>query len=261
MNMKTNNCAVKVEGHTGILTVGTDGEVDLDTAMCKEMEECLEAMLSDDDVWVIIVAGGIENMFLPKYSQDELQSMFAEIVNSDHEYADDDEMRPLPLDDINRLVWESQKPTIAAITGMCIGGAFEFALCFDYRVAQSGSYMIGLHEASRGMFPGAGGTQRLSRMLGHARAFQLIMSAELLPPHRAARMGTVNEVTPPGQALLRAKELATLWSTQSHPLGMANIKQLVRMAADTPLGDGLKLERNRFMNQMKSWKFGGKPDG
>ena len=261
MNMQTKNCAVEIDGHAGVLIVGTDGDVDLNAALCAEIEECLEALTGDDNVWVIIVAGGIENMFLPKYSQDELQALFKSIVESDASYADDDDIKPLPLDSINRFIWESKKPTIAAITGMCLGGALEFALCFDYRVAQSGSYMIGLHEASRGMFPGAGGTQRLARMLGYAKAFQLIMSAELLPPHRAAQAGTVNEVTPPGQALARAKELAALWTEQSHPLGMANIKELVHIAADTPLESGLKLERNRFMNQMKTWKFGGKPNG
>lgn len=257
MNLKTKNCVVEVDGHTGILTIGTAGEVELDTALCAEIEGCLEALSTNDEVWVIVVTGGLEDMFLPKYSQTELQALFKDIGTSDANFDDDDDNRPLPLDGINERIWQSKKPTVAAINGACLGGALEFALCFDYRVAQSGSYLIGLHEASRGMFPGAGGTQRLSRMLGTSKAFQLIMSAELMPPHKAAREGVVDEVTPPGQALSRAKQLAGVWTSHSHPLGLANIKQLVREAPTMPLEQGLKLERNRFMNQMKTWKFGG----
>jgi enoyl-CoA hydratase/carnithine racemase len=137
------------------------------------------------------------------------------------------------------------KPVIAAISGTALAGAFEFALACDLRIAEDGEYLIGLPEAELGLLPGAGGTQRLPRTIGMPDALMHILMGKALNPRDAERKGLVHE-TVSGKALDRAMEIA--WRVSSHtPESVAYIKRLVRNAIETPLAQGLALERNLFL--------------
>jgi enoyl-CoA hydratase/carnithine racemase len=137
------------------------------------------------------------------------------------------------------------KPVIAAISGTCLAGGFEFALSCDLRIAEDGDYLIGLPEANLGLLPGAGGTQRLPRTIGTPAALMHILMGNPVPPQQAARQGLVHE-TVSGKALDRAIEIARSLSSHT-PESVACIKSLVRNATETPLSQGLALERNLFL--------------
>src|SRR6202008_1303156 len=136
------------------------------------------------------------------------------------------------------------KPVIAAISGTALAGAFEFALSCDLRIAEDGDYLIGLPEAHLGLLPGAGGTQRLPRVIGMPAALMHILMGEPLNPRQAERKGLVHE-TVSGKALDRAVEIAHRLAKHP-PESLAFIKRLVRNATETPLAQGRALERNLF---------------
>ena len=138
------------------------------------------------------------------------------------------------------------KPVIAAISGTALAGAFEFTLACDLRIAEDGDYLIGLPEVNLGLLPGAGGTQRLPRTIGMPAALMHILMGNPVSPREAERKGMVHE-TVSGKALDRAMEIARRLSTYA-PEAVANIKRLVRNAVETPLAQGLALERNLFLN-------------
>ena len=136
-------------------------------------------------------------------------------------------------------------PVIAAISGTALAGAFEFALSCDLRIAEDGDYLIGLPEAHLGLLPGAGGTQRLPRIIGMPGALMHILMGNPLNPREAEKKGLVHE-TVSGKALDRAMEIARRLSLHP-PEAVAYIKRLVRNATETPLAEGLALERNLFL--------------
>lgn len=137
------------------------------------------------------------------------------------------------------------KPVIAAISGTAIAGAFEFTLACDLRVAEDGDYLLGLPEVNLGLLPGAGGTQRLPRTIGTSAALMHILMGVALSPREAERKGLVH-LTIDGKALDQAMEIAhRLVSFPAESL--AYVKRLVRGAMDTPLAQGLALERNLFL--------------
>jgi enoyl-CoA hydratase/carnithine racemase len=124
------------------------------------------------------------------------------------------------------------KPVIAAISGTALAGAFEFALSCDLRIAEDGDYQIGLPEATLGLLPGAGGTQRLPRTIGTAAALMHILMGATLSPREAERKGLVHE-TVSGKALDRAMVIARHLAKHT-PESVAYIKRLVRWRKDWP---------------------------
>ena len=134
-------------------------------------------------------------------------------------------------------------PTIAAIEGWCLGGGLELALTCDLRVAARDA-QLGTPEVQRGIFPGGGGTQRLARLLGAARAKELMFLGDAMSGAEAAAWGLVNRVTEPGAALATALELAQRLAAAA-TVAIATIKGLVDDGLDVDLATGLALERSR----------------
>jgi enoyl-CoA hydratase len=137
------------------------------------------------------------------------------------------------------------KPTIAAISGTALAGAFELTLACDLRIAQDGEYLIGLPESNIGLLPGAGGTQKLARTIGTPAALAHILLGAPVSPQDAARQGLVHK-TVNGKAIDGALEMARRLAALPKD-SLASIKRLVRNAIETPLEKGLALERNLFM--------------
>jgi enoyl-CoA hydratase/carnithine racemase len=131
-------------------------------------------------------------------------------------------------------------PTIAAIEGNALGGGLEIALCCDLRVA-SDRAKIGLPEVRLAVTPGAGGTQRLPRVVGPARAKELILTGKVLTAEEAERIGLVNEVVPAGQAVARATEIGEEIALRG-PIAVREAKRLIDLAIETEIGDGLTAE-------------------
>ena len=106
-----------------------------------------------------------------------------------------------------RAIMDCPKPLIAAVEGYALGGGLELALCADIIIAGEGA-KLGLPEVKVGILPGAGGTQKLARLVGRHRAMLLIMTGRMFGAAEALGMGVVSEVAPTGQALQRALDVA-----------------------------------------------------
>lgn len=131
-------------------------------------------------------------------------------------------------------------PTIAAIEGNALGGGLELALCCDLRICSAGA-RLGLPEVRLAVTPGAGGTQRLPRVVGPARAKELILTGRILTAEQAERIGLVNEVVPDGQARSRAEVVAEEIAERG-PLAVREAKRLIDAAWELDVDAGLAAE-------------------
>ncbi|MCC7485730.1 MAG: enoyl-CoA hydratase/isomerase family protein [Burkholderiales bacterium] len=141
-------------------------------------------------------------------------------------------------------------PTIAVVNGAALGGGCEIALACDLRVIASGA-TIGLTEVRVGAIPGAGGTQRLPRVIGRALALELMMTGEPITGTRAAAIGLVNAALPLEELDARARSLATVIASRS-PFGVRRIKRLVYEGLEMPEREAVKRERECLKQVLSS---------
>src|SRR5207253_4407249 len=132
------------------------------------------------------------------------------------------------------------KPTIAAIRGYCVGGGLEMALACDLRVAAEDA-KLGLTEVKRGLIPGAGGTQRLTRAVGITKALEICLTGDTVTGSEAQRLGLVNAAVPANRVLQAAEDLANR-ILQGAPMSVAFIKEAIKKGVELPLEEGLRLE-------------------
>ena len=132
-------------------------------------------------------------------------------------------------------------PTVAAIDGWCLGGGLELALACDFRVAGTGA-TFGLPEVGIGILPSSGGTHRLVRLVGAAKAKELVLLGERLPAADAAAAGLVTQLAPAGEALGRALAIARRIAAQP-PLAVAVARQAIDAMAESSRDAGLLVER------------------
>lgn len=138
----------------------------------------------------------------------------------------------------------TEVPLIAAVNGYAIGGGMEIALACDIRLAAENA-QFGLSEVTVGSIPGAGGTQRLPRLVGQSLAMQLLLTGDRIGADVALRAGLVSEVLPGAELLPRARELAARIAANA-PLSVRAIKRLVQLGLDAPLGTAMQLEHAAF---------------
>ena len=158
-----------------------------------------------------------------------------------------EEIRPVvsALGDALVVLEEIPKVTIAAIEGYCLGGGCELALACDFRFAAKDAE-LGQPEIALGIIPGAGGTQRLPRLVGHARARELVYSGRRVGADEALRIGLVDAVTPPGEAYLVAAHTAIRYA-KGPTQALAAAKEAMNAAALGDIRRGLGVERDVFV--------------
>ncbi len=157
-----------------------------------------------------------------------------------------DETR-LFLDELGALVnaiADFPRPVIAAISGSALGGGLEIALACDLRIADASARM-GLAEVRLGIIPGAGGTQRLSRLCGMAAAKELVLTGQRIDGERALALGLVSQVVPTGELRPAVMALATELSAAG-PLALAQAKRAVTRGFDMPIEQALAFERECY---------------
>lgn len=136
------------------------------------------------------------------------------------------------------------KPVIAAVNGYALGGGCELAMACHMRIA-SETARFGQPEINLGLFPGAGGTQRLPRLVGRGIALELMLTGEAISAQEAYRLGLVNKVVPPAELIPTAEKLAQQILAKS-PLAASIILEAVQHGMEMTLAEGLQLEANLF---------------
>jgi enoyl-CoA hydratase len=141
-----------------------------------------------------------------------------------------------------------RSPVIGAVNGLALGGGLELALACDLRVCGD-SAKLGAPEVSYGLMPAYGGTQRLARLVGPAKARELIFTGAMIPSAEALRIGLVNRVVPAGQELRAARDLAHTIAKKA-PKAVAAAKRAIASGLDGPLERGLEIEREAFESEV-----------
>jgi enoyl-CoA hydratase/carnithine racemase len=136
------------------------------------------------------------------------------------------------------------KPVVAAITGYALGGGLELALCADFRVMGE-SAKVGQPEILLGIIPGAGGTQRLPRLIGPARAKDVVFTGRFVGAEEALAMGLVDQVVPDAEVFQAARALVARYAT-GPVLALRAAKQAIDAGLDVDLATGLEIERLNF---------------
>jgi len=149
-----------------------------------------------------------------------------------------------PQTELFPLLYDLCKPIIAAINGHANGGGLEQALACDIRVAAEHAE-FGLGEVRLGWLPGAGGTQRLPRLIPLGRALEMLYTGNRIGSQEALRLGLVDHVLPMARLMSKCEEIAAE-ICKSAPLAVQRIKQAALRGLDLPLAEGLKLERQLY---------------
>lgn len=136
---------------------------------------------------------------------------------------------------------DCDKPVICAINGYALGGGLELAMTCDIRIAAPHA-KLGLPEVKVGTIPGAGGTQRLPRLIGHSDAMMMMLTGDPVDAEEALRIGLVSRVVPADTLIAEAKAIAARIAANA-PLSVRAVKRLVRSGADLPLDRAAELER------------------
>jgi enoyl-CoA hydratase/carnithine racemase len=201
-----------------------DGELlaDLDAALAE-----LEAAPADD-VRAVVVTGRGERAFSVGSDVKAFEAHRADPAAGRRRF----ELEARVAQRLARL----PMPTIAAIEGNALGGGLELALCCDLRVAAEPA-KLGLPEVRLAVTPSTGGTQRLPRIVGMARAKELLLTGRVIDAPEAWRIGLVNEVVPAGGAVTRAREIGAEIAERG-PLAVRAVKALLDAALDRPLAQG-----------------------
>jgi enoyl-CoA hydratase len=243
--MNADVLTTRVADGIAIITLGSARRIYFDQEMGDALTEALDGFAGDAKVRVVVITGGAPGYFNRHFDVAVLIDLAESLRASGREWPDNATYNGGFFDKAMALCESMPKPVIAAISGTALAGAFEFALACDLRIAEDGDYVIGLPEAHLGLLPGAGGTQRLPRTIGTPAALMHILMGNPLTPREAERKGLVHE-TVSGKALDRAMEIAQRLSLHP-PEAVACIKRLVRNSTETPLAEGLALERNLFL--------------
>jgi enoyl-CoA hydratase/carnithine racemase len=219
------------------------------TLVAPEVAELAEFVAgTGDDVRVVVFTGAAEGVFIAHYEVGELAdaSEAGGAVLAEEGAPSLHAMHRLLLS-IEAAPWVS----VAALNGSAAGGGFEFALACDFRLTSDGPWRFGLPETSVGIIPGAGGTQRMTRLIGEARAKDLILHAELLEPTRALELGLVHRVYAldafDAEVAAFAGDLAA-----RAPVALRAARRAIREGADVPLEEGLAIEQREFDRTMAS---------
>lgn len=222
----------KVEQSIGFLTLNRPEKQNaLNLAMVDEIVHCAEAFDRDSGVRCIFLSANGRSF-----------SAGADIAEMLHD-------NPIDLELRNQFAqWDRleavKKPMIGAVKGFVFGGGFELALCCDILMAASGTEFA-FPEVNLGVMPGAGGTQRLTKLVGKNKALEWLWTGERISAETAHRYGIVNRIISP--ELLEEESLRWLTElTEKPPLSLRFIKDAVQKGVDAPLMEGMQHERKNF---------------
>jgi enoyl-CoA hydratase len=223
---------VETRGRVGLIILNRPQALNaLNAEIVGEINEVLERFEADDGIGCIVVTGS-EKAFAAGADIKEMQSKsYMQAFKEDF------------IGQWDRLA-RCRKPTIAAVAGFALGGGCEVAMMCDFIIAAD-TAKFGQPEIKLGVMPGAGGTQRLARFVGKAKAMDMCLTGRMMDAAEAERCGLVSRIVPAAQLVDEAVKIATTIADMSLPATMMT-KESVNRAFETTLAEGIRFERRVF---------------
>jgi enoyl-CoA hydratase len=236
--MKYQHILVRTQDAVGIITLNRPEALNaLCDGLLQELVAALDALASDDAIGAVVLTGN-EKAFAAGADIKEMQEQsFVNLF-----------VRDFPSGP--QSVWDRipamQKPVIAAVAGYAIGGGCELAMACDFILAAD-TAKFGQPEITIGTIPGAGGTQRLTRLVGKSKAMEMCLTGRLIGAEEAERIGLVSRVVPAADLQEEAIKTAAKIASLSRP-AVTMVKEAVNAAYETTLSEGLRMERRSFQS-------------
>ncbi len=202
--------------------------------MLRALRDQIEAVRFSPDVRVVIITGAGEKAFCAGADLKERATMPPDKVK---EFI-------LTIRTLFSAIEYLNKPVIAAVNGIALGGGTEMALAADIRIA-SHNALMGLTETRLAIIPGAGGTQRLPRLVGKGKAKELIFTGQRITAEEALRIGLVNKICPLEDLLTEARNMAAM-ICETGPIAIEQAKYAINYGLETDLNTGLAIESNAY---------------
>ena len=231
--MTYENILVETQGNVGLVTLNRPKALNaLSVGLVRDLGQALDAFEGDANIRCIVLTGS-EKAFAAGAD-------IKEMVGKDYMDA--------YLEDFVTQGWERvtkcRKPVIAAVAGFALGGGCELAMMCDFIIAAD-TAKFGQPEITLGTIPGAGGTQRLTRLVGKSKAMEMVLTARMMDAAEAERSGLVSRVVPAGELIEDAIKTAQKIAEMSLPVAML-AKDSVNRALETTLAEGVHFERRLF---------------
>ncbi|WP_434771349.1 enoyl-CoA hydratase [Pseudomonas entomophila] len=223
---------VEVQGRVGLITLNRPQALNaLNAQLIEELNQVLERFERDPDIGCIVLTGS-DKAFAAGADIKEMATLDYPRIYLDDLFSESDR------------VASRRKPIVAAVSGFALGGGCELAMMCDFILAAD-TARFGQPEINLGVLPGMGGTQRLTRAVGKAKAMELCLTGRLMGAEEAERAGLVARVVPQARLLEDALETAQRIASKSLPVSMM-IKECVNRAFEVSLSEGVRFERRVF---------------
>src|SRR4051794_39100082 len=230
--MSTETIIVETRGRVGVIRLNRPHALNaLNIALKDELLAAVEAFDCDADVGCILIIGSDKAFAAGADIKEMADKTYIDIFRADY------------AADYERLA-RVRKPVVAAVAGFALGGGCELAMMCDFIIAADNA-KFGQPEIKLGIIPGIGGTQRLARAVGKAKAMDLILTGRMMDAAEAERSGLVARVVPAASLMQEALKLAETIAAMSLPALIA-AKEAVNRAYEVPLAEGFRFERRVF---------------
>ena len=232
------NIIVEIRGKVGLVTLNRPQALNaLNEALIAELNDALGSFESNPEIGCTVITGSEKAFAAGADVKEMAEKTYVESYLGRF------------LDGWTRIA-ETRKPVIAAVSGFCLGGGLELAMMCDFIIA-SETARFALPEITLGIMPGAGGTQRLPRYIGKAKAMDLILTGRMMDAVEAERCGLVARLVAPDRLLDEALAAASKIAANSQPIVMM-AKETVNRAQETSLAEGARFERRLFLSMFST---------
>jgi enoyl-CoA hydratase len=226
---------VERDGAVAVCLIDSPPANALDAEMHAGLAKLLGLLEADDGIRAVVLGSALEKIFMAGARLEDFPDEHFSAEQTAHRV----DLAQATFMRVQRL----PKPVVAAITGHALGGGCELSLACDFRFMTDGPALIGCPEVRLGIIPGGGGTQRLPRLVGRARARRMLMLGERLGAQEAAAIGLVDEACPDAEATLAAARAFAAQLAEMPAPGLRLIKRCLDEGLDRPLEEGLAVER------------------
>ena len=236
--MSYQHVLVETQGQVGIVTLNRPDALNaLSNGLLRDLVGALDSFANNETIGAIVLTGN-EKAFAAGADIKEMQNQsFIDMFLANFPFG-----RGGAWDHIASI----RKPVIAAVAGYALGGGCELALACDFILAAD-TAKFGQPEINIGTMPGAGGTQRLTRLVGKSKAMEMCLTGRLISAEEAERIGLVSRIVPAVELKPEAIKTAAKIAALSRPVVMM-VKEAVSAAYETTLAEGLRLERSAFQS-------------